>query len=72
MLTKNIKYKNFLNKLNNSKIKKDFKLLLREDNAVIKSLYSSYKNSYNKKIITKLKKYSQIKIIGMGGSILGT
>ena len=72
MLTKNIKYKNFSNKLKNPKIIKDFKLLLKEDNEVIKSLYSSYKNSYNKKSIIKFKKYSQVKIIGMGGSILGT
>ena len=72
MLTKNIKYKPFSNKLKNPKIIKDFKLLLKEDNEVIKSLYSSYKNSYNKKSIIKFKKYSQVKIIGMGGSILGT
>ena len=72
MLTKNIIFKNFSNKLKNPKIIKDFKLLLKEDNEVIKSLYSSYKNSYNKKSIIKFKKYSQVKIIGMGGSILGT
>ena len=72
MLTKNINYKIFSKKLKNPKIIKFFKLLLKEDNEVIKSLYSSYKNSYNKKSIIKFKKYSQVKIIGMGGSILGT
>ena len=72
MLTKNIKYQNFLVKSNNTKIIKDFKLFIKEDNEIIKSLGSSYKKSYDKKTIKKLKKYSQTRIIGIGGSILGT
>jgi len=72
MLTKNIKYKNFLVKSNNTKIIKDFKLFIKEDNEIIKSLGSSYKKSYDKKTIKKLKTYPQTRIIGIGGSILGT
>jgi len=72
MLTKNINFKNFKSKKNNIKIKKDLNFILKEKNAVLKSLSSSYKNSYNKKTIAKFKKYSHIRVIGMGGSILGT
>jgi len=78
MLTKNINFKNFKlkknnkNNKNNQIIKNDLKLFLREDNTIIKSLRLNYKYSYNKKDILKLKKYSHIRVIGMGGSILGT
>ena len=71
MLTKNINFKSFKIKKNHNKIKKDLDSILKENNEVLKSLCPSYKNSYNKKTISKLKKYSHIKIIGMGGSILG-
>jgi len=71
MLTKNINFKNFRLKKDNKKIKKDFEKLLKEKNPILESLSSNYKNSYKKKIISKFKKYSQIRIIGMGGSILG-
>ena len=72
MLTKNINFKNFRLKINKNKIISDFKLLLEENNSVLKSLNINYKNSYNKKTISKLKKYYHVRIIGMGGSILGT
>ena len=72
MLTKNINFKNFKLKKFNNKIKKDLVIILEENNEVLKSLSPSYKNSYNKKTISKFKNYSHIKVIGMGGSILGT
>ena len=72
MLTKNINFKNFILKKKNKKIKKDLNNLLKENNAALKSLSPIYKNSYGKKTILKLQKYSQIRVIGMGGSILGT
>ena len=71
MLTKNIIFKNFKNKKNNTKIKKDLKALIKENNPVIKSLSKSYKKSYSIKTINKFKKYLHIKIFGMGGSSLG-
>ena len=71
MLTKNINFKNFRLKKNNNTIISDFKLLLKENNSAVKSLNINYKNSYKKKIISKLKKYNHVRIIGMGGSILG-
>ncbi|MDA9071958.1 glucose-6-phosphate isomerase [Candidatus Pelagibacter sp.] len=72
MLTQNISFKNFKLKKFSKKIKEDLNLLLKEKNEILKSLSSNYKNSYNKKIILKYRKYSNIRVIGMGGSILGT
>ena len=72
MLTKKINFKNFKIKKFSKIINKDLKLLLREDNPIIKSLSKSYKYSYTKKTISNLKKYLELRIIGMGGSILGT
>jgi len=72
MLTRNINFKNFKLKKKNNKIEKDLEIILKENNEILKSLGTGYKNSYNKKTISKFKKYSNIKVIGMGGSILGT
>ena len=72
MVSKNIKLKNFNFKINNGRIKKDLKILLKEDNEIINSLRPSYKYRYDKKLIDKYKKNSFLSIIGMGGSILGT
>ena len=71
MLTKNINFKNFLIKSNALSVKKKFKLLLRENLELINSLKVSYKYSYTKKLVLKLKKFSNIRVIGMGGSVLG-
>ena len=38
----------------------------------LNSLRISYKDKFNKKLISKLKKIKKICIIGMGGSILGS
>ena len=72
MLTRNINFKNFRVKKNNKDIKKDLISLLTKKNMVLKSLGDSYKNNYTKKILLKFKKYTNIRVIGMGGSILGT
>ena len=71
MLTKNIEFKNFKAVSANKKIKKDLKNLLNIKSEVIKSLTTSYNYSYSKKLVNVLKKNSIIRIIGMGGSILG-
>ena len=69
MLTKNIFFKNFSSKNTNNKILKIFKKIKNEDNEVLKSLGKNYKNSFNKKIINKYKKISQVSLVGMGGSL---
>jgi len=72
MLTKNINFKNFKFKSKNKSLLKNLKILLKENNQIIKSLSPFYKNNYNKKTILKYKKFYNIRIIGMGGSTLGT
>jgi glucose-6-phosphate isomerase len=72
MLTKNINFKNFQLKKSDKKIKNDLKIFLSKNSALLKSLSSDYKNSYRKEIIKKFQKYFNIRVIGMGGSILGT
>ena len=71
MLTKNINFQNFSIKSNTLRVKKNFKLLLRQNLELINSLKVSYKYSYKKELVLKLKKFSNIRIIGIGGSILG-
>ena len=65
-------FKNFLNIKNNKKIKKDFLNLLKNQPPLFETLKPTYKYSYSKKAISKYKKHSSIRVIGMGGSILGT
>ena len=72
MITKNIKFKNFLIKKNFLNIPKKTKLLLEENSLILKTLRSNYKYSYSKKIIKKYKNYQNLTLIGMGGSILGS
>ena len=65
-------------KFNSYKFKKIKKTLKKINNKwfnefdVIKTLKPDYKYSYNKKIIKKLGKNNTFRVIGMGGSILGT
>ena len=72
MLTKSINFKNFNSKKINKDIKKDLRKLLKEKNVILESLSTNYKSSYSKKNILNTKNYRNIRIIGMGGSILGT
>ena len=69
-ISKNIYLKEFKYK-KNKKIILILRKLISEKNSVISSLSESYSYSYNKKLIKKLKKYSKINLIGMGGSSLG-
>ena len=74
MLTPGIYLKNFKKnkKTNSSQVKKKLLLLFKEKNYILDSLKKNYKDSFSKKIINKYKKYSTFKVIGMGGSTLGT
>ena len=72
MLTNNINFKDFKNQKKNKKITKLLSNLLKEKNQILRSLSKSYKDSYRKKDILKFKKYPNISLIGMGGSILGS
>jgi len=65
-------FKNFLNIKKNISVKKDFLNLLKKQPQLFETLKPTYKYSYSKKKISKYKKFSNIRVIGMGGSILGT
>ena len=72
MLTKRIKFKNFQFKSNISNTKKKLSQLLKKKNYVFLSMGRNYKDNYTKTLIQKFKKYKSFRIIGMGGSSLGT
>ncbi len=62
-----------LKKRNNQKITKLFSEILQKKNSsyrVIDTLSNNYQYSYDKKKITKLKKYKTISVFGLGGSSL--
>ena len=72
IITRNILFKNF-NKKYSSSINNKLDFVLRNNNEILKSLKSNYRYSYSKKFVNKHKKnFSILRIIGMGGSILGT
>ena len=75
MFSKNIKFKNFINKKNLKKNKilrnfiKDKSLFTKYP--LLNSLTKKFQYSYQKKKIKKFKSYSEVNLIGMGGSTLG-
>ena len=71
MFSTNLKFQNFKKSKIILKVKKDLKNLLKENNQIICSLQSTYKNKYDLKKILKIKNKLEIRIIGIGGSILG-
>jgi glucose-6-phosphate isomerase len=71
MFSKKIQITNFRFKKNNKKIYKILSALLKDKSQLILSMGAQYKNNYNKnKIINKFDK-TNVRIFGMGGSILG-
>ena len=71
MLTKNINFKNFKKVKKIKKVKKLFENLLKDQPLLFETLKPNYKYSYSKKILSKYRKFFNIRIIGMGGSALG-
>ena len=72
MLTDGIKLRNFEKKNKSSIILKNLNLIVKEKNQLISSLSKNYKDSFNIQLLKKYKKFSNFRIIGIGGSILGT
>ena len=74
MFSKKINITSFnLKKKNDNKIKKIFFKILREKDQnykIIDTFSNNYQYSYNKKKISKFKKYKTISIFGLGGSSL--
>ena len=72
MLTSSISLKNFRLKTSNPKIKQKLKFLFSNKSQIIESLSSNYRDSFEKKNINKYKSTKNFRLIGMGGSTLGT
>ena len=74
MLTSGINFKNFETKKKNLnfKVNKILKSLIKEKSQVILSFKNNYKDNFNNKLIKRYAKYKNYRVIGMGGSSLGT
>jgi glucose-6-phosphate isomerase len=72
MLTPGIDFINFKVKKNTHLVKKNLVSILKEKNKVVDSLSQNYKNSFTKKLLLKYKKALNYRVIGIGGSTLGT
>ncbi len=72
MLTSGIHFTKFKIRKKNIKIKNELKFILKQNIQVIHSLTKKYINNFNKKDILKYKKQKNYRIIGMGGSSLGS
>ncbi len=72
MITNGINFKNFLINKKSKQINIILNQILNKKNQVIQSLSSNYKDSFNIKILNKYKKFKNFRVIGIGGSSLGT
>ena len=72
MLTKGVKFTNFKTKKKSLLIKKKLISLLKSKNEILNSLSQNYKDNFTKKILLKYKRNTDYRVIGMGGSSLGT
>ena len=72
MLTPGISFINFKKKNKSENLKKKLQFLIKEKNEILNSLSINYKDSFKKNLINKYKVFSCFRVIGMGGSILGT
>lgn len=72
MITTGIFFKNFKLKKNQLNIKKKLKSLINDEDFVINSLRNNYKDNFKKKNLKIYNNYKDVRIIGMGGSSLGT
>jgi glucose-6-phosphate isomerase len=72
MITSGIFFKNFKIKKKSLKIKKKLEKFIVENNSIAQSLKRNYQDFFKKKELKKYKKFKNIRVIGMGGSSLGT
>ena len=72
MLTSGINFLNFKKKIKDKKIKKDLIDLINKNSPIIQSLSKNYKDKFNKRFLNKIKKNKNYRLLGMGGSTLGS
>ena len=71
MISKNINFKKFNQIKPNDKTKTNLKLILNSSNEIINSLKPNFKLNYKFNKLKAIKKNLDLRIIGIGGSILG-
>ena len=72
MLTSGINFLNFKKQIKDKKIKKDLIDLINKNSPIIQSLSKNYKDKFNKSFLNKIKKNKNYRLLGMGGSTLGS
>ena len=72
MLTSGINFLNFKKKIKDKKIKKHLIDLINKNSPIIQSLSKNYKDKFNKSFLSKIKKKKNYRLLGMGGSTLGS
>ena len=72
MLTPEINFVNFKKKLKTKKINYIFNCLINENNSILQSLSKKYQDSFDNKFVKKFKKSNNFRLLGMGGSTLGS
>jgi len=72
MLTSGISFINFKRKNKFLKLRRNLQSIISDKNEILNSLSNNYRDSYKKNLVSKYKAFSNYRVIGMGGSILGT
>ena len=72
MITSGIFFKNFKLKKKSLKIKIKLEKFITENNSIAQSLKKNYQDFFKKKELKKYESFKDIRLIGMGGSSLGT
>ena len=72
MLTSGISFVNFKKKNKSLKLRRTLQSIINDKSEILKSLSKNYRDSYKKNLVNKYKAFSNFRLIGMGGSILGT
>ena len=72
MLTSGINFLNYKKKVKDQKIKKHLIDLINKNSPIIQSLSKNYKDKFNKSFLNKIKKNKNYRLLGMGGSTLGS
>ena len=72
MLTSGISFVNFNKKNKSLRLGRNLQSIINDKNEILNSLSNNYRDSYKKDFVNKYKVFSNYRVIGMGGSILGT
>ena len=72
MLTSGISFVNFNKKNKSLRLGRNLQSIINDKNEILNSLSNNYRDNYKKNFVNKYKVFSNYRVIGMGGSILGT